>query len=54
VIALDPKTGNILCDQQSADPKKGESFVAAPIVWKGKVFIGIAISARRARANGSC
>ena len=44
VVALDAKTGNILWDQQYADPKKGESFVAAPIAWKGKVFIGIAIS----------
>ena len=44
VVALDAKTGNILWDQQYADPKKGESFVAAPIAWKDKVFIGIAIS----------
>jgi alcohol dehydrogenase (cytochrome c) len=40
VIALDAKTGDILWDEQYADPKIGESFVAAPIAWKGKVFIG--------------
>ena len=44
VVALDAKTGSILWDQQCANPKKGESIVAAPIAWKGKVFIGIAIS----------
>ena len=44
VVALDAKTGNILWDEQYADPKIGESFVAAPIAWKGKVFIGISIS----------
>jgi alcohol dehydrogenase (cytochrome c) len=44
VIALDAERGNILWDQQEADPKQNESFVAAPIAWKGKVFIGIAIS----------
>lgn len=44
VVAFDAKTGNILWDEQYADPKAGESFVAAPIAWKGKVFIGISIS----------
>ena len=44
VVALDAKTGKILWDEQYADPKIGESFVAAPIAWKGKVFIGISIS----------
>jgi alcohol dehydrogenase (cytochrome c) len=44
VIALDAETGKVVWDQQLADPKKGESFVAAPIAWNGKVFIGIAIS----------
>lgn len=44
VIALDAKTGAVLWDQQLADPKQNESFVAAPIAWQGKVFIGIAIS----------
>ena len=44
VIALDAKTGKVMWDQQHADPKQNESFVAAPIAWDGKVFIGIAIS----------
>jgi alcohol dehydrogenase (cytochrome c) len=44
VIALDAKTGTIVWDQQLADAKQNESFVAAPIGWQGKVFIGIAIS----------
>ena len=44
VIALDAKTGKVLWDQKHADPKQNESFVAAPIAWDGKVFIGIAIS----------
>jgi alcohol dehydrogenase (cytochrome c) len=38
------KTGKLLWDQQHADPKQNESFVAAPIAWDGRVFIGIAIS----------
>ena len=44
VVALDAKTGDVLWDNQFADPKAGESFVAAPIAWNGKVFIGISIS----------
>ena len=44
VIALDAKSGKVMWDQQHADPKQNESFVAAPIAWDGKVFIGIAIS----------
>ncbi len=44
VIALDAKTGAVLWDEQLADPKQNESFVAAPIAWQGKVFTGIAIS----------
>ena len=44
VVALDAKTGNVLWDEQYANPKQGESFVAAPIAWKGKVFIGVSIS----------
>ena len=51
VIALDADTGRVLWDQQHADPKKGESFVAAPIAWDGKVFIGIAISDLGIRGN---
>jgi alcohol dehydrogenase (cytochrome c) len=44
VIAFDAQTGKILWDAQEADPKKSEMFVSAPIVWQGKVFIGIAYS----------
>ncbi len=51
VLALDADTGKVIWDQQLADPKKGESFVAAPIAWNGKVFIGIAISDLGIRGN---
>src|SRR5208282_3863703 len=44
VIAFDAATGKVLWDVVGADPAKNESFVAAPIGWEGKVFIGIAIS----------
>ena len=44
VMAFDAKTGKVLWDVQEADPKKSEMFVSAPIVWQGKVFIGIAFS----------
>ena len=44
VIAFDAATGKVLWDVVGADPAKNESFVAAPIGWQGKVFIGIAIS----------
>jgi len=44
VVAFDAATGKVLWDVVAADPAQNESFVAAPIAWKGKVFIGIAIS----------
>src|SRR5215510_14516959 len=44
VLALDASTGKVLWDEKHADPAQNESFVAAPIAWDGKVFIGIAIS----------
>lgn len=44
VIAFDASTGKVLWDVVGADPAKNESFVAAPIGWQGKIFIGIAIS----------
>jgi alcohol dehydrogenase (cytochrome c) len=45
VMSFDAKTGQILWDVQASDPeKKHEEFVSAPIVWQGKVFIGIAFS----------
>jgi glucose dehydrogenase len=42
VIGLDAKTGRVVWDARFADPTQLESFVAAPIAWDGKVFIGIA------------
>jgi alcohol dehydrogenase (cytochrome c) len=44
MLALDAQTGQVLWDVQGADPTRRESFVAAPIAWQGKVFIGIAAS----------
>jgi len=40
VLAYDFKTGKRLWEAQIADPSKGESAPAAPITWKGLVFIG--------------
>src|SRR5262245_59609503 len=42
VVGLDAKTGQVMWDQSHAQPKLLESYVAAPIAWDGKVFIGIA------------
>jgi alcohol dehydrogenase (cytochrome c) len=42
VVGLDAKTGELKWQQSHAQPKQLESFVAAPIAWDGKVFIGIA------------
>jgi alcohol dehydrogenase (cytochrome c) len=44
VIALDAKTGQLLWQTQGANPANNEFFVAAPIAWQGKVFIGIIVS----------
>ena len=44
MIAFDAKTGQVLWEAQEADPTKSEMFASAPIVWQGKVFIGIAYS----------
>ena len=40
VLAYDFKTGKRLWETTIADPKKGEDVPAAPIAWKGLVFIG--------------
>ena len=40
VLAYDFKTGKRLWETVIADPKRGESAPAAPIAWKGLVFIG--------------
>jgi alcohol dehydrogenase (cytochrome c) len=51
LIALDAKTGELLWGAQAAisnppvttPPTPPETLVAAPIAWRGKVFIGIAV-----------
>jgi alcohol dehydrogenase (cytochrome c) len=40
VYALDARTGRALWNVAAADPSKGETFPAAPAVWRGLVFIG--------------
>lgn len=40
LIALDAKSGRVLWNVQAFDPAKGEYIVAAPIVWRNKVYIG--------------
>jgi alcohol dehydrogenase (cytochrome c) len=40
VLAYDFKTGKRLWATSIADPTKGESVPAAPIAWKGLVFVG--------------
>ena len=44
VMALDAETGKLVWQTQGANPTRRETFVAAPIAWDGKVFIGIAFS----------
>jgi alcohol dehydrogenase (cytochrome c) len=40
VLAYDFNTGKRVWETTIADPKKGETVPAAPIAWKGLVFIG--------------
>jgi alcohol dehydrogenase (cytochrome c) len=40
VYALDALTGRELWNVRAADSKRGETFPAAPVAWRGKVFIG--------------
>ncbi|HEY3298215.1 MAG TPA: PQQ-binding-like beta-propeller repeat protein, partial [Armatimonadota bacterium] len=40
VLALDAKTGEIIWDVEGGDRAKGEYFTAAPIEWKGLIYIG--------------
>jgi alcohol dehydrogenase (cytochrome c) len=40
VYALDAATGRELWNVRAADPDRGETFPAAPVAWKGRVFIG--------------
>ncbi len=42
VIALDAKTGQEQWRTKAADPTNGEGISAAPVVWEGKVYVGIA------------
>ena len=44
VMAFDATSGKLLWGVQAADTQKHEMFPSAPIVWRGKVFIGIAFS----------
>ena len=40
ILALDAETGAELWKVQGGQPERGEMFSAAPIVWKGRVYIG--------------
>ena len=40
LIALDQKTGQVLWSNQTADPKVGYSYTAAPLYYDGMVIIG--------------
>jgi alcohol dehydrogenase (cytochrome c) len=40
IYALDAATGRELWNQRAADPELGETFPAAPVAWRGRVFIG--------------
>jgi alcohol dehydrogenase (cytochrome c) len=40
VLALDAATGAELWKVQAGRPERGEVFSAAPIVWRGRVYIG--------------
>lgn len=42
LIALDAATGQEVWRVQAADPIAGEWFAAAPIVWGGKILLGVA------------
>ncbi len=41
IYALDAKTGKVIWDAVNADPLKGQTVTAAPLVVKGKVIIGV-------------
>lgn len=42
LLAYDARTGRALWERKVGDPTAGEMISAAPIGWKGKVFIGLA------------
>jgi alcohol dehydrogenase (cytochrome c) len=40
VFALDARTGRLLWSVVAGNPRQGETFPAAPVVWRGQMFIG--------------
>jgi alcohol dehydrogenase (cytochrome c) len=42
LLALDAKTGKVIWDVAAGDLAKGEYFTAAPLAWKGLIYIGTA------------
>jgi PQQ-like domain len=52
LIALNAKTGQLLWQIQNGNQDKGESIIAAPIAWEGKVFVGIATADFGVRGDG--
>lgn len=40
LLALDAKTGKVIWDVVGANAEVGEYYTAAPIVWKGMIFLG--------------
>lgn len=44
LLALDAATGKVLWSIQVADSSQRESLVAAPVVWNGRIYIGVATS----------
>lgn len=41
VVCLDAATGGLMWRTRVGDPKAGETVWAAPLVWRGRVFVGI-------------
>lgn len=41
LLAYDAKTGNLVWKVKLAEPGQGEFFSSVPLIWKGKLFIGI-------------
>jgi alcohol dehydrogenase (cytochrome c) len=40
VVALDAKTGDTVWDVRGADVSAGEFYTAAPVTWRGRVYLG--------------
>jgi alcohol dehydrogenase (cytochrome c) len=40
VLAMNASTGDVIWDVVGADPKAGEFYTAAPVVWEGRVYLG--------------